>query len=211
MLMKFMNPSKTTQGSKSFQHRSLVWKLVHLAGGGSCFVALFLASTIAIRLSIATRYAPEPEGILVLGGGTGREEFAAQFARNHSRLNIWVSSGRYPDAPNIFKAAGFPEDQLNFGWYAEDTVGDFAHHVGALQDQNIRHVYLITSDYHMPRAKTIATIVFGSQGIAITPVPIPSKETESWSWLRIARDTGRSILWVFTGRVGTSVTQWIKG
>jgi uncharacterized SAM-binding protein YcdF (DUF218 family) len=209
--MKPINHAETTQSFKQPQRMSLTRKLLCLAGGAGGFVALFLTSTIAIRLTIATHYAPEPEGILVLGGGTGREEFAAQFASKHPRLNIWVSSGRHPEALNIFKAAGFPEEQLNFGWYAEDTVGDFAHHVDALQDQNIRHVYLITSDYHMPRARTIATIVFGSQGIAVTPVPIPSEETESWSGLRIARDTFRSVLWVFTGRVGTSVTQWIKG
>lgn len=211
MVIKPINPSQT-KSLKPSQRNRLARKLLYLTGGGGCFVTLFLASTIAIRLFIATQDAPRPEGILVLGGGTGREEFAAKFAAsNHPRLNIWVSSGRYPDAPNIFKAAGFPEEQLSFGWYAEDTVGDFAHHVDALQKQNVRHVYLITSDYHMPRARTIATIVFGSQGIAVTPVPVPSEETESWSWLRTARDTGRSILWVFTGRVGSSITQQIKG
>ncbi len=30
--------------------------------------------------------------------------------------------------------------------------------------------YLITSDYHMMRARAIATVVFGIQGIAVTPL-----------------------------------------
>lgn len=192
-------------------HQVSLRKLFYFIGGSSGLVFLLLVSTIAIRLSLATRQSPAPEGILVLGGGHGREEFAAQFAQNDANLKIWVSSGRYPHAPNVFEAAGFPAEQVHFGWYAEDTVGDFAHHVKALQAQNIQHVYLITSDYHMPRARTIATIIFGSQGIAVTPVAVPSSQkSESHGWLRIARDTGRSVLWVFTGRAGGSVTQLIK-
>jgi uncharacterized SAM-binding protein YcdF (DUF218 family) len=211
MFWKHFYKSASTKNFNPLKDAVSLRKLFFFIGGSSCLVLLLLVSTIAIRLSLATRQSPEPEGILVLGGGEGREEFAAQFAQNYDNLDIWVSSGRYPDAKKIFKAAGFPAEQVHFGWYAEDTVGDFAHHVKALQSQNIQHVYLITSDYHMPRAQTIATIIFGSQGIAVTPVAVPSDEgAESLSWLRIARDTGRSVLWVFTGRAGGSVTQLIK-
>jgi uncharacterized SAM-binding protein YcdF (DUF218 family) len=212
MFWKYFHKFASTKISHQKTQKVKWRKLFYFISGSSCLVLLLLASTIAIRLSIATRQSPEPEGILVLGGGEGREEFAAQFAQNYDNLDIWVSSGRYPDAINIFQAAGFSTKQVHFGWYAEDTVGDFAHHVKALQSRNIQHVYLITSDYHMPRAQTIATIIFGSQGIAVTPVVVPSNQaSESYRWLRIARDTGRSVLWVFTGRAGGSVTQLIKG
>jgi hypothetical protein len=55
----------------------------------------------------------------------------------------------------------------------------------------------------MPRAKAIATIVFGSHGITFTPISVPSnKPTESQ--LRVIRDSGRSLLWLISGRTGAS-------
>ena len=56
----------------------------------------------------------------------------------------------------------------------------------------------------MPRAKAIATVVLGSQGIAFTPVTVPSKGTAE-SKLRILRDTSRALVWVITGRTGASL------
>jgi len=39
----------------------------------------------------------QPQALLVLGGATERERFAAQFAREHPNLPIWVSSGSNPE------------------------------------------------------------------------------------------------------------------
>jgi hypothetical protein len=56
----------------------------------------------------------------------------------------------------------------------------------------------------MPRALAIATFVLGSQGIAFTPVSVPSDQPAE-SWLRILRDSARALLWVVTGRTGASL------
>jgi uncharacterized SAM-binding protein YcdF (DUF218 family) len=61
-------------------------------------------------------------------------------------------------------------------------------------------VYLITSDYHMMRARVIGEIVFASRGISIQPMPVPSTETEPV--LKTVRDAARSLLWVTTGDAG---------
>lgn len=201
---------KTKNREKSKQHK-IIWKTLLIVGGGIGSLVLLLAGTIAVRLAIATREAPEPQAILVLGGGTGREEFGAQFALAHPSLDVWISAGRFPQGPQIFRDAGIAEQKVHFDAYASDTVGNFAYQVKRFHEGKIQHVYLITSDYHMPRAQVIATLILGSQGIAFTPVSIPSNEPpESWLWLRIARDSCRSVLWIVTGNTGTKITKLIK-
>ncbi|CAN1212034.1 hypothetical protein TUMEXPCC7403_17645 [Tumidithrix helvetica PCC 7403] len=56
----------------------------------------------------------------------------------------------------------------------------------------------------MPRAKAIAAFVFGSRGIAVTPITVPTTNPPE-SWLRTVRDCGRSVLWITTGHSGASL------
>ena len=167
---------------------------------------LMLLLLIPIRLAIAHYQAPHPQAILTLGGGIDREQFTAQFAQAYPSLKIWVSSGISPNkAQEIFRAAGISDQQVHLDYRAIDTVTNFTSLVQNFKRQNLQHLYLITSDFHMPRAKAIATIVLGSQGITFTPISIPSnKPTESL--VEILRDSCRAILWVFTGRTGASLS-----
>lgn len=169
-----------------------------------CTLILVLLSIIPLRLAIAYYQTPYPQAILTLGGGTDREAFTAQFALDHPSLNIWVSSGSPPErAHAIFREAGIPETRVHLDRRAIDTVTNFTSLVADFKARNIQHLYLITSDYHMPRAKAIATLVLGSQGIAFTPVSVPSDKPEE-SLLRILRDISRALLWMLTGRTGAS-------
>jgi hypothetical protein len=54
-------------------------------------------------------------------------------------------------------------------------------------------------------ARAIATIVFGSQGIVVTPVGVPSQGEESETLVQVLRDCGRCLLWIFTNRTGASL------
>jgi len=72
-------------------------------------------------------------------------------------------------------------------------------------DQKLQHIYLITSDFHLTRARAIATIVLGSQGIVVTPLAVPSSGNRLESLLRVLRDCGRSLLWIFSGRTGATL------
>ncbi|WP_414542629.1 hypothetical protein [Nostoc sp. CCY0012] len=56
----------------------------------------------------------------------------------------------------------------------------------------------------MPRAKAIATIILGSQGIAFIPLAVPSNRPQE-SIIRIIQDVARVFLWVFTGHTGASL------
>jgi uncharacterized SAM-binding protein YcdF (DUF218 family) len=167
---------------------------------------VILLLLIPVRLAIAQFQTPHPQAILTLGGGINREQFTAEFAQAYPSLEIWVSSGSSPnEAREIFRAAGIPDRRVHLDYLAIDTVTNFTSVVQDFKNRNIQHLYLITSDFHMPRAKAIATIVLGSQGITFTPLSIPSnKPTESL--VEILRDSCRAIVWVFTGRTGASLS-----
>ncbi len=164
-----------------------------------------LVSIIPVRLAIANLQAPQPQAILTLGSWLDREVFTAQFALEHPNLEIWVSTGTPPESANpIFRAFGIPENRVHLDRRAVDTVTNFTTLVADFKSRQIQHLYMITSAYHMPRAKAIATLILGSQGITFTPVSLPSGEPPE-SRLRIIRDIGRSLLWIVTGRTGANL------
>ncbi|MBE9179529.1 YdcF family protein [Oculatella sp. LEGE 06141] len=163
-------------------------------------------SIIPVRLAIASHQSPHPEGIFILGGDPSREAAAATIAKYYPTLDIWVSgSSETPErAKAIFRAAGVAVERLTLDYAASDTVTNFTTLVPEFKQRNLRHLYLVTSDFHMSRAKAIATIVLGSQGITFTPVSVPSNE-EKESTLRIVRDICRSFLWLITGQTGATL------
>lgn len=147
----------------------------------------------------------EPQAILVLGGATERERFAAEFARKNPELDIWVSSGTNPEyAQWLFQEADIPLDRVHLDYRAVDTVTNFTTIVEDLKQDGIESVYLVTSDYHMRRATIIAQVVLGRYDIAFQPVPVPSEDT-SEPLITGLRDGARAMLWVFTGQTGSSL------
>jgi uncharacterized SAM-binding protein YcdF (DUF218 family) len=171
---------------------------------------LVLLSIIPIRLALTQQQVPFPQAILTLGGGQEREQFAALFAQNHPSLEVWVSSGMRPDRSRaLFQVAGISEERVHLDCRAVDTVTNFTSLVADFKQKNVRHLYLITADFHMTRAQAIATFVLGSQGIMFTPIPIPdlapNRQHAPESWPRTLRDSGRAILWILTGRTGASL------
>lgn len=165
---------------------------------------------IPLRMMIAVHQAPQPEAILVLGGDAHREEIGAQLAQHYPDLDVWVSTGEAPKvAYAIFRSAGVTDERVHLDYRASDTVTNFTTLVSDFKQQGIQHLYVVTSDFHMPRAKVIATIVLGSNGMTFTPVAVPSGSPKE-SWVRIARDGGRSLLWVATGRTGASLRDAIE-
>jgi uncharacterized SAM-binding protein YcdF (DUF218 family) len=138
----------------------------------------------------------QKEAIFVLGGATERERFAAKFAQKHSGLPIWVSSGS-PEAyaQKVFARAGIKKSRVNLDYQALDTVTNFTSLVDVFQAQGIGSVYLITSSDHMRRARVIGEIVFGSRGIQLKPVPVPTQRTPEPPE-KCLRDGMRALLWL---------------
>lgn len=156
------------------------------------------------------RYWEQPQAILVLGGSTTREKFAAEFAQQHPGLPIWVSGGG-PEAwsKQVFANAGIEGDRLRLDYQAVDTVTNFTTVVDQLKAQDIHSIYLVTSDYHMRRACIIGAVVLGSRGIRFEPVSI-SSEYSSEPLIKALGDGSRALLWVATGSTGLSFSQSLK-
>lgn len=185
----------------------------------SCFPAknksqklrLLFLSAIAVCLWFGYKqvqsYLVQPEALFVLGGHEERECFAARLAQKYPHLPIWVSSGSPEDyAQRIFTKAGIKGDRLHLDYQASDTVTNFTSLVDKLKAQGIDSVYLITSENHMPRARLIGEIVFGSRGIVLKPVSVPSNSPPE-SMKKSLRDGARAILWLTTGHTGATITR----
>jgi uncharacterized SAM-binding protein YcdF (DUF218 family) len=180
------------------KHRLVWWVLA---------IALSLLGIIPVKIAIAFHQTPVPQAIFVLGGDFQRMEFAAQFWQSHKDLDIWVSD--FDSNLNydrlIFQKFGVPDQRLRLDGSAKDTVTNFTTLSEDFVQNKIQHIYLITSDYHISRARAIAAIVLGSQGIVVTPLAVPSSEDRSESLIRVVRDCGRSLLWIVFGRTGASL------
>jgi uncharacterized SAM-binding protein YcdF (DUF218 family) len=155
-------------------------------------------------------YFERPEAILVLGGAPEREVFAAQFARQHPQLPIWVSSGSPPEyTESVFAEAGIEPDRVIIDRDAVDTVTNFTTLVDKFKAEGINSVYLITSDYHMRRAQVIGEIILGSRGIDFKPISVPSQQSPE-SLEKAVRDGARAVLWLATGRTGSSLSHLLN-
>ena len=166
-------------------------------------LALLIVINIILQNAIARYQQPIPQAILTLGGGLDREEFTAQFAQSHPSLPIWVSTGSNPDvARKIFQDAGISQRQVYLDRRATDTVTNFTTLVADFKKRHFKHIYVITSNFHMPRSKAIAFVVLGSQGITFTPVSVPSKRPPEPK-IKIVRDVGRAFMWILTKRTGS--------
>ncbi len=163
-------------------------------------ILIILISIIPLQLNIASHVAPNPQAILTLGGGSAREEFTAKIAKYYPNLDIWISSGvEKQESQRTFQQAGIPENRVHRDYSATDTVTNFTSLVDEFQRRNIHHIFFITSDFHLLRARAIAIFVLGSRGITFTPLSVPENKPKE-SNTRIIRDSIRSILWIFSGR-----------
>ncbi len=170
-----------------------VWVLIPLSP------ILLLCFYLALRIVIAGIQSPNPQLILVLGAEPRRETFAAEFGREHPDLKILVSSGS-EQAEKVLRDAEV-RNRVGLDCRATDTVTNFTTVVQDFKRLGIHHVYLVATPQHLSRARAIAFIVFGSQGITTTPVETSFNDLPQ-DPRRTYRDFGRSLLWLFTGRTG---------
>jgi uncharacterized SAM-binding protein YcdF (DUF218 family) len=145
----------------------------------------------------------QPQAIFVLGGEEEREIFAAQFAASHPNLPVWISSGAPPGyAKRVFAKAKTDPRNLHLDYQASDTLTNFTTTIDLFKSRGINSVYLVTSDDHIRRARTIGEIVFGSNGIKVKPVTFTSnKEPEPLQ--KTFRDGVRALVWLTTGYSGS--------
>ncbi|MCY7367731.1 MAG: YdcF family protein [Chamaesiphon sp.] len=177
------------------RHRWQLWKLLLLLSP-----ILLLIGWIGYR-EVENTWV-QPQAIFVLGGEEEREIFGAKFAHAHPNLPVWISSGAPPKyAKKVFKKAGVSADNLHLDYQAIDTVTNFTTLVDQFKSKGITSVYLVTSDDHLPRARIIGEIVFGSKGIKVKPITFESSRDPE-PVQKTVRDGFRSVLWLMTGYAG---------
>jgi uncharacterized SAM-binding protein YcdF (DUF218 family) len=146
----------------------------------------------------------EPQAVFVLGGEVGREKFAAQFAREHPDLPIWISGGAPQGyTKRVFTKAGVATKNLHLDYQASDTVTNFTTLVDLFEAEGIDSVYLVTSDDHIQRARLIGEIVFGSRGIKVKPIAFVSGRSAEPP-RKTVRDAMRALFWLGTGYTGAN-------
>jgi uncharacterized SAM-binding protein YcdF (DUF218 family) len=185
----------------------MLWKKFKVVSFLVVAIIVLLSSFITLRLAITYAQVPTPQAIFILDGDVQRVHFAALFATAHPDLEIWISGecSTSSEYHLIFQKADIAESRIRYDLRATDTVTNFTTLVNDFVAQKIWHVYLITSDYHMTRSRAIATLIFGSRGIAVTPVTVASVDKPPESMARIGRDVLRSLIWMITGRTGASL------
>ena len=60
----------------------------------------------------------------------------------------------------------------------------------------------------MLRARIIGEIIFGSRGIIVKPISVPS-DSPPESIRKSLRDGARAILWLTTGHTGATITRFV--
>jgi uncharacterized SAM-binding protein YcdF (DUF218 family) len=142
-----------------------------------------------------------PQRILVLGGDLDRERVGLRLAQQLS-LPLVVSGGSNPEyAQWLVRDAGMDQSRVLLDYRAKDTFSNFTSLVDDLKRDGVRHVYLVTSEDHLPRAMTVGRLVAGSRGIRLTGVPVacqPACLEETWG--KRLGDGIRALTWVITGQ-----------
>lgn len=138
------------------------------------------------------------DGILVLGGSVTREIYAAQLRHQLPEIPIIISQGSEdPCILLIFQRYQAPLQRVWLENCANSTFENFFFSVPLLRRLRVHKVKLITSDSHLPRAKWMAQIHLGVQGIALQVVTVPEIGIpgNQESPLKTLLDVTRSLIW----------------
>ena len=192
---------------------------------------LTLRRLSCFRRASRQRHAPL-DALLVLGGCSFREDLAAKLLAGSLKAADLLSadqaaaygaalqsrpvlvSSAHGGARQRFLATGVASFLLHVDETAVDTVTNFTtayelYQTGKLgaESGGLRHVGVLTSAAHAPRASLVAFLTFGSCGVATTVLSLPDDPANpalvaGETRLRRLRDGMRSLCWALTGLSG---------
>ena len=151
-------------------------------------LALLLGGFIAFAQHVDRLAPPETltraDGIVVwTGKGGGRLEAGGQLLQNSKGERLLIS-GVHEDnsSAHVAELAFLPEAIaaccLDIDYAAEDTVGNARETASWAMALDYDHIILVTSAYHMPRAKVEIAAVAGR--MRITPYPVERSDSRRW-------------------------------
>jgi uncharacterized SAM-binding protein YcdF (DUF218 family) len=193
-LRRSMSPASGAVSPRSVRRR-------RRGGGRRWLLALGAVTLLWMSRGMLLPPSPDPQMILVLGGDVAREEAAGRLAHRYG-LPVVVSGGSNPEYAHwLFANEGLRRSQFQLDYRAHDTLTNFTSLVDELRRAKVRHVLLVTSSDHMPRALLIGRIVAGSRGIRLTPVEVPcGRLCHPEGRKKVWGDGFRALVWVLTGR-----------
>jgi uncharacterized SAM-binding protein YcdF (DUF218 family) len=138
--------------------------------------------------------------IIHLGGDPARIYETIQTAKNNPSALIIVSSENNPAwVDQQLQAAGLSRDRYVFDFNAWDTVTNFTETKRWVMQQRPQKVFVVTNEFHMPRAETIAHCVFWKEGVKVVACPTANRAPRSEGWQLVLGDVARALLWRLTG------------
>ncbi|MEM9818352.1 MAG: YdcF family protein [Cyanobacteria bacterium P01_D01_bin.6] len=169
---------------------------------------VLLAAAMIWLSSLATqlyRHAQRsPDAVLVLGGSIRREIVVADAVAQGRDLPVLISHGAPPPCTRlVFDRVAAPIAQVWLETCAESTFDNYRYSLPTLQQWGVKHVVVVTSPTHLPRAQWLAQILLGSHGIwvemqLVEEIGIPAN-TENL--LKTLLDVGRSLGWAIVSQV----------
>ncbi len=120
---------------------------------------------------------PKADGIVILTGGTGRMLAGGQLLQRKKGERLLASGvATSVSQSDLIDLLGISEQSLDccvdIDTAAKDTLGNGRETAIWASALGYEHIILVTSDYHMARAKLEITTATG--GIRITPYPVDS-------------------------------------
>lgn len=164
--------------------------------GWARFLTFFVVGTVSILLGGFFSFAqhvdnitppktlPNADGIVVwTGKGGGRLQAGAQLLQTQKGERLLIS-GVHKDngAEEISEVTGLAPELaaccLDLDYAAKDTFGNARETASWAKALGYDHIILVTSAYHMPRAKVEIAATAGR--IHITPYPVERADARSW-------------------------------
>ncbi|MBE9078487.1 YdcF family protein [Romeria aff. gracilis LEGE 07310] len=164
-------------------------------------VGLVMVSAIANLFQLRAAAARPVDAYLVLGGSIRREIYMAEQA---IEVPILISSGSAdPCIRILFERTGAPLSQVWLEKCARSTLGNYAFGLPILQRWRARHVRLVTSASHLPRALWMAQILLGAHGIWVEPDLVTEQGVpgNQESPFKTGLDLARSLGWAIVSQI----------
>lgn len=202
-LIPMKDRRKLTNSSKFILLRQRLLRLVRhrfLLAGLSilCFTLGIWMLNNAVILHAASQ---KPlDAILVLGGSITREIYVAELAKQDPQIPILISGGsKDPCIWLIFRRANSPLQNVWLEKCAKTTFDNFFFSLPILSKWQVQKVKLITSPTHLPRAKWMAQIILGANGIWVEPDIVKERGIPGnrESIVKTISGLTRSIVWAF--------------
>lgn len=155
--------------------------------GGFLWFAASLPRAGSVTLEQAGAVQPDETGIVALTGGGGKRIEAAFDLLASQSADRMLITGVHPDTRKSELAANLPDSTalfdccIDLGQRALTTRGNAVETKDWVEERGYRRIILVTTDYHIPRAR--AELRRALPDVEIINWPVPSRVAPAEGWL----------------------------